>query len=46
MLVFNIIFGYIVLLFKIIFGYFIMRMIHLEVLFLMGYDINGKKKNK
>lgn len=46
MLVFNIIFGYIVLLFKIIFGYFIMRMIHLEVLFLMGYDTNGKKKNK
>ena len=46
MLVFNIIFGYIVLLFKIIFGYFIMRMIHLELLLFMGYDINGKKKNK
>ena len=46
MLVFNIIFGYLVLLFKIIFGYFIMRMIHLEVLRFMGYDINGNKKKE
>jgi hypothetical protein len=45
MLVFNIFIGYIILLFKIIFAYFIMRMIHLEILRLMGYDINGNKKN-
>ena len=45
MLVFNIIISYIVMFLKITFGYFIMRMIHLEVLRLMGYDINGNKKN-
>ena len=45
MLVFNIIISYIVMFLKITFGYFIMRMIHLEVLRLLGYDINGNKKN-